>query len=350
MKKLEIVLRKILLRLLLLLNPNAKKDGSHEYNSESKILFIRLNRIGDALVSTPLLKVVKEKTGSGIFVLADRKNKSAFFNNPYIDELIVFNKGFQGIFEIIRFIKENKIDTVVDLHDDVSTTVSLIISLCGAGNKFALEKWNEKIFTRTVPKPDPEKVHVVERIFALSKLFGVDYAGEDINIVYNPLPESIRKAEDYLKQKFSDDKFTVGINISAGSEARYWGTGNFVRLYEFLKNYDINCLVIAAPDDQAKASEISKDYIYSSSNYDEFAAMISRMDMIFTPDTAAVHLASAFKVPVFGIYVKYKTQDMIWSPYASDFDRIITEEPNLNNVKFEEAINKFKPFLEKHLK
>ena len=72
--------------------------------------------------------------------------------------------------------------------------------------------------------------------------------------------------------------------------------------------------------------------------------------MLFSPDTATIHLASIHKKPVFGIYVQYNTDDMVWSPYRSDFDCVITKEPTLENVKFEDVILKFEPFLQKYLK
>ena len=84
------------------------------------------------MVTTPLLDEVKKNIGCKVYVLADSKNYFIFKNNPSIDEIKIFNKGFSGIFEVREFIKQNKIDTIVDLHDDVSTTVSFIIALSGA--------------------------------------------------------------------------------------------------------------------------------------------------------------------------------------------------------------------------
>ncbi len=84
-------------------------------------------------------------------------------------------------------------------------------------------------------------------------------------------------------------------------------------------------------------------------DFDKFAAGILELDMLFSPDTSAIHIASIKRIPVFVLYVKYKTEDMIWSPYNTDFNCIITEESNLVNVSFEEVNKKFIPFLEKHL-
>jgi len=86
-----------------------------------------------------------------------------------------------------------------------------------------------------------------------------------------------------------------------------------------------------------------------SKEFDTFAAGISKLNFLFTPDTSVVHIASIYKIPVFGLYVKYNTQDMIWSPYNTEFDCIVTEEPTLKNISFEEVINKFIPFLERNI-
>ena len=55
--------------------------------------------------------------------------------------------------------------------------------------------------------------------------------------------------------------------------------------------------------------------IFYSKSFEEFSAAVSGLDILFTPDTSIVHIASVFEIPVFGIYVKYNTEDMIWSPF-----------------------------------
>ena len=151
MKKIEIFLKNILLRILLVFSGRKNEKNQENQNKFKSTLFIRLNRIGDALVSTPLLHEIKKNVGCRVYLLPD------------IDELIVFNKGIKGISEVLKFIKEHNIDTVVDLHDDVSTTVSFIVALSKAKNKFGLKKDNEIIYTKTVEKPDHTKIHVVDR-------------------------------------------------------------------------------------------------------------------------------------------------------------------------------------------
>jgi ADP-heptose:LPS heptosyltransferase len=116
-----------------------------------------------------------------------------------------------------------------------------------------------------------------------------------------------------------------------------------------LKNYEINPLILCEPKDVKTAEEISggRFVIFHSQSFNKFSGMISQLDLLFTPDTSIVHIASAFKVPVFGLYVKYKTKDMIWSPYKSDFDAVVTEEKDFLNLDFEKVKTKFLQFFER---
>ena len=351
MKKIEVFLKNILLKVLLMLSAHKNGNNEDKLNNFKSVLFIRLNRIGDALVSTPLLHLVKKNIGCRIFLLADKKNYFAFNNNPDIDKLIIFKKGFLGIYEVLKMIRENNIDTVVDLHDDVSTTVSFIVALSSATNKFALKKENELIYTRTIERPHRSKVHVVDRLLQLGKLFNLNPGKKEIRICYYPGNKSFEMADNFLKNRFDPNNFIVGINISAGSRARFWGTNNYRQLINFLSNYDLSYLLLAKPEDISLAREIiDEERFIFTSDFDNFCAVISRLNFLFTPDTSTVHIAAVFNIPVFGIYVNYDTDEMIWTPYNTTYEAVITKEPTLHNITFNEIENKLKPFIERILK
>lgn len=351
-KKIEQFLKKLLLKLLLLFRKSNDRDSSNPViNSNKKILFVRLNRIGDALVVTPLIDLVKMKTGCIIYVLADKKNHFVFSNNPHIDRVIVFQKGFKGFISILKFIKNEQIDIMVDLHDDVSTTVTFLFTVANVKYKFGLSKINSEIYTHTVQRPNSSSNHIIDRILKLSELFDISYTKDEIKVGYYPKTENLNFAKEIIDQKFPEKKFLVGINISAGSDARFWGVEHFKEIVELLKKYDCNILIFTDLKDRDKVkSIIDEKFIYPvSKDFDKFVAGVLQVDLLFSPDTSAIHIASMKSIPVFGLYVKYKTQDMIWSPYNTDFDCIITEEPTLKNITVEKVKQKFIPFLEKHL-
>ncbi len=274
MKKVEIFFKNIILNLLLM-QKTAKKVKQTEDVRPSKVLLIRLNRIGDGLVTTPLLSELRRDRNLKLYLLADKKNYFVFKNNPSVDKVIIFDKGLKGIFKVLKYIKREKIDTVVDLHDDVSTTVSYIVAMAKVPFKFGLEKKNRKIFTRTIPRPDPVEYHVVERLIQIAKLFAINPEIKNANIHYYPSEKSLDYAKTFLKDKFSLQRFLIGINISAGSGARFWGEERYKKLLDYLKDFNCNILVLSAPGDFREAEIICGDEypLLSSESYDNFASV-----------------------------------------------------------------------------
>lgn len=352
MKNIEIFLRKLLLRIILFLRSNRNKQPLPKFNDKTKILFIRLNRIGDALVTTPLISEVKKQLNSDVYILADKKNKFIFHSVVDADKVVIFNKGILGFFNTLKWINENNFDVIVDTHDDVSTTVTFLTALSRAPLKFALDKENRAVFTHTIKRLDSSKFHIIKRVAEISELFGIKINFDSINVIYNPAPASIETVNHFIKTNFPNKHYLLGINISAGSDARFWGIKRFQKLLEQLSNYNnLDLVMLRSPEDKNLAEKITngKYIIFNDHSFDELAALISKLDMLFSPDTSAVHLASAFKVPVFGLYVHYKTEDMIWTPYKSDFKAITTEEPTLKNLSYNKVIKDFIPFLEEKL-
>ena len=64
-------------------------------------------------------------------------------------------------------------------------------------------------------------------------------------------------SKEFIKSNFDENKFLIGINISAGSEARFWGNENYKLLIEFLISQDVNLLILTDPKDLNLAKVIS---------------------------------------------------------------------------------------------
>lgn len=347
LKQIEISLRHFLLKTLLLFS-GAKKNLKPDLKKGSKILIIRLNRIGDALVTTPLIKILSETGGFEIFVLADKKNKFIFENNPFVHEVIEFKKGLSAYFNLVQYLNSLNFEIVIDAHPDVSTTVSFIVASLKTFT-LGFTKGNEKIYSETITPLPKEKHHIIERLLQFADYLHLTYQPESVNVVYKPKEKSIEAVRKELKTINPENKFLLGINISAGSEARFWGIENYGKLLDLLSNFEVIPVILSSPQDAEKAKIIARNrcYVFNSPDFDSFAAMISFLNFLFTPDTSAVHLASAFEIPMFGIYVKYNTTEKEWYPYRSEYELVVTTEPNFKNLTFETVKEKFLPFLSK---
>ncbi len=64
-------------------------------------------------------------------------------------------------------------------------------------------------------------------------------------------------ATEQIKQMNVDNKFLVGVNISAGSEARFWGVENYQKLLQTLSKFNVRVILYCPPKDLHYALEIT---------------------------------------------------------------------------------------------
>lgn len=343
MPKPEKITKYFSLKIVSLIRKTEKTNGT--INGIKKILFVRLNNIGDALITTPLIGELKKIEGITIDVICSERNKKVFENPELCGKRYIYDKKLKTFFKIIKEINSQNYDCIIDSHDDVSSTASMFIALSNCKFKAALEKSNSKLFTHTVKRPDATIKHPVERIMEISKIFGINPDLENINILFNLSNDSISIAKDFLQNNFKNDKSTIGINLFAGSNARFWGIENYKMLINYLKGKNYNIFLITPESKLDEAKRISGIVPVFSGNLNSVAAIISLSDLLITPDTSLVHIASAFKTPVFGLFVHYNSNEVIWSPYKSKFDCVITKEPTLKNISFDEVSHKLSAFI-----
>lgn len=351
LKKIERTIKTFLLERFIAKHAAGIKNFPFKVDSSSKILLIRLNKIGDALVTTPLISILKEKTGAQLYILADKKNHFVFSGSPYVSGVYVFEKSLAGRGKLFRELQAMEFDILVDLHDDVSNTVTMLAGRLNIPVKIALQKKSEPIYSHVVDKRNPAQFHVIERAAGLLTPFGINPSEQQLKIFLNISQLAYRNAEQRIRDAAPGSGLRVLVNISAGNPARYWGTERYKKLVQFLHAQGVQVLLTAGPAERDFTNEIMEDSsrILLTDSFTDFAAIFNYIDLLFSPDTATVHLASMFAKPVFGLYVQYNTTDMIWTPYGSDFNAVVTQEPTLANMEYDDVIKKFEPFLRKYI-
>jgi ADP-heptose:LPS heptosyltransferase len=350
MRKPEYYTKKLFFGLLKLIFRKSGKDNLQPTFIEKRnILLIRLNNIGDALVTTPFIGQLKNKIDCNIDILCHKRNSVVFENNKSADNVFVLEKGFINFFRMLFRIRKNKYYCIVDTHNDVSATVNLFLILAKSDFRFGVKKQDSNLYTHTIDIQEPLKYHYCERPLFLLNLFGVKPDFENAGPVYNFRRESEDFVKEFKTNNFKDSKFLIGINLFAGSLARFWGTENFKKLILFLKSYPVDIILITPGKVPVNIDELSDKAKILKTDFDKLAALISKLDLLITPDTSAVHLASAYGTPVFGLYVHNNPDDIIWSPYRTDFEYAATTEETLASIKYEDAEGKLKGFLEKRI-
>lgn len=319
-----------------------------DLKNESKILFLRQDRIGDVLVSIPTFKLLKKKFPNlKMDILLGEKNistKSAL--NKYFQNIYLYKKDIINILKLIHSLRITNYTAVIDLLAKPSVTSAIFMRFLRAENKIAINNGGN-IYTHVINDPDQTARHIVERTAMALKAFGINTDSEILEMEYNLSDEIIRKMK--TDAAIDNSKFTLGINLSGSSKSRFWGAQNNIDFINQIadKYGDIEVLIFAVPDYYCIAemiiSRTTKTRLIKTANLDEFAAVISLCDALLSPDTSAVQFSAAFGVPCIALYNNYRhnTGELPWYPYKSEQYSVEGTTNNMEGITVAEVIERF---------
>ena len=345
LKRIEILLRRFLIFVFgFFVSRRNQPSNTHDINS-SKILFIRQDRIGDVLISTPIFASLKAHYPSAIVdVLLSANNHFVLANEPLVRKCWIYQKKIGKVVSLLRSIRKERYDYAVDMMDNPSVTSTLLCLLSGARWNIGIAKDNNYVYDIRVPMLSRRETHIVDRIAQLLTPFYIDPQHENLTIRYFTSHESDEFAERFLSKVHLGKRLLIGMNISAGGASRFWGIENYRALLSFItKEYSgVFPIVLYQPSDIEKAMKIvenNQNVILSplTKTFDHFAAFIKRLTILVSPDTSAIHLASAFNIPSVVLYVQSDKALRIWEPYGSDYEAVVTDVDDLMTIQVEEV-------------
>ncbi|MGB2867164.1 MAG: glycosyltransferase family 9 protein [Bacteroidota bacterium] len=354
-KRIEIGFRRWLVRVLRFLFTRPRRPVENIDFNRSKFLFVRQDMIGDVLVSTPLLAALHDRyPGARIDALLSNKNHFVLERDPAVTKRWVYKKNLSSAVSILRNIRRERYDFIIDLMDNPSATSTVVCLLAGARWNVGIEKENDYAYDIVVPMLSRRDTHIIDRIAQLLTPFRISPSDHIFAIRYVTSPDSDRFAEGFIKTKLPSGRPIVGLNISAGSEVRYWGTRNFSDFISWVTSSHPECiiLILHKPSDRDKAQaihDLAPSAVVSpdTTSFDQFAALIRRLAMLLTPDTSAVHLASAFNVPVVVLYVQSDKSLRIWEPYGTEYEILVTEKDDLSTIPASDVTTAFERLYER---
>jgi len=139
-------------------------------------------------------------------------------------------------------------------------------------------------------------------------------------------------ANIFLKQYYP--KCLIGINLEGAVKGKRI---QFVELEQICKglyqaNNNIQIIILAAPNNlqitTEKVAKITLDYVvtsYKTETILDVAAVIKHLDLVITPDTSIVHIASAFNIPIVTIHEDNRDSHQLFAP-TSKYSRTVFSE------------------------
>ncbi|MCM8799574.1 MAG: lipopolysaccharide heptosyltransferase II [Candidatus Omnitrophica bacterium] len=274
----------------------------------SKILFITLSNIGDAILTLPVLDRLKESFSPCLItVVAGQRNFDIFKDNPYIEKVIIYDKKWplRKKIELFFELRRKKFDIIVDIRH----------SLYGV---LLPAKFKSPLF-RFIPKDIKHKKY--QHLYLIKKMV-VDFQKESKDKIFYIKEEDKNYIDELLKKNGIDpqDKIIV-VASGAKSHLKRWPKENYINLINELKK-DFKIFLVGDNDDISDNRYIfknTKDNVYDltgKTTLGELASLLKRSALLITNDSAVMHLASYLGIPTVAIFGP--TDENRYSPWSKN--------------------------------
>jgi len=312
------------------------------------ILIVRIGKLGDMIATSFVFEVIRRNNPSAnISLITSSGNKNILKDNPTIDKIHFVDSGIRKYLQLL-LLSLIKYDLIIDFNDNPSSTTKLIFSLfrgkVKAGYAFPLY---ESVINLSVPQLEKDNSHIIERMSHFLSSIGFN-CDEEIIKPYLYIGAGEEKEITNLLQKYPGRKI-ISINLSAGAEIRFWDAKNWIELIKKIHILDNNYIFVLlyVRENRLAAREIMSKLeglemiSPEPASFQHFAAWIKYSHILVTPDTSAVHVAGAFKVPVLALYPNSDWNFASWRPYATRFRAIHSAAESVNAISIDEVFNNF---------
>jgi heptosyltransferase II len=274
--------------------------------SPRRILILQTAFLGDAILSTPFIRAVRRVFPDAVIdILVIPENKPLFGADPDIDGILTLDKrrhGFKWL-DFIRLVSEirrSKFDLAFSLQR--SMTSSLIMVLGGVHERIGL--FGQRLLTRTV-KPE-RGLHVRDRYLALLRPFTGGRAFERDTAIHWTRADG--KTADELIAARPEGVPKVGIAPGSKWNTKRWPEEYYLELIKILDGSGAELFLIGGKEDDGLCESLLQKSGSAAANLcgrlsiPESAALIGRLDLMITNDSAPLHIADAVDTPVFAIF------------------------------------------------
>ncbi len=272
-----------------------------EYRGVKRILLISLSCIGDVLLTTPVMKVLKDNfPTAALDVVAGPTSMPIIERHELIDYSITYenkgrHKGVPGAALLVWELRKKKYDLVVDLRN---TAIPYFIR---SSHKITAHRSHLK-------NRDAGGRHAIDRHLDVLELAGLPITCRQMIVT---VPDDVnRKVTEYLQKNDLEDRVLIGIYPGAGSEYKKYPAKKFVEAMEKTAEHtdDAVYVLVGSAADAGTCAEIASAFsgnaVSAAGKLDilELGALLKRCAMMISNDSGPMHLAAALGTPTVAVF------------------------------------------------
>jgi len=328
--------------------PRPRPDWSA---SAHRVLVLRPEGVGDLILTTGLLRAIRERHPSiALDVLTVPNNAPVLAGNPHVRRVHLADPAARlAHWRWLPALRAERYDAVVDAmvaHRAVKTRTVVQLAALGVRRRVGIGgRESDQLYTLPVapppPSPDGREPHQVELIGSLGAAFGVAPDADLSPRLYLSDREREAAARGWSAAaagaRAHGPRVLINVSISpARAPWRRWPFERHAALAAHLRrgHPDIALVVLALPHDRAAAGLVAAQGggVALTASLREMFGLVAAADLVFTPDTGVVHVASAFGTPAVVVTLP---EALTFAPYRIPGATLIAEGRDIARIGLE---------------
>lgn len=289
-----------------------------------KILIVRFSSIGDIILTTPIIRCIKQQLQNAEVHFLTKQNFSTVLEaNPYIDKLHTIKNSLK---EIIPTLKKERFDVVIDLHNNLRT---LKLKTALGVKNYSFNKLNyEKFLITTFKINKLPSIHIVDRYFGAVNNIGVINDGKGLDYFIDAKDEI--DLATVLPQNF-----ITHYNALVVGGSYYTKQIPINKLLELCKISTVPLVLLGGKEDFEIAELVHQKFSQTTVNLcgkiklNQSAFVIKHAQKIITSDTGLMHIAAAYKKIIISVWGN-TIPEFGMGPYLASPESKIIEVKNLS--------------------
>lgn len=295
-----------------------------ELTDARSILLIKLRAVGDVVLSTVVLKNLKEALPEAkIDVLTEPAGAGVLEGNPFLAQTVVYDRRRMSGPGLIRLIRSRRYDAVIDLFCNPRT--ALVTRLSGARVRVGYRFRGRTYAYNTVVEPRGGVVHNTQFNLDALERIGVPIVDRSLHIV--PGEPDEEKAGGILAEHRG--RRIVAINPGGGWTVKRWPLDRFARLADMLiDELGVDILLLWGPGEGEEIEHLRRrmkhrPLVPPATKLLELAAILKRCWFMVSNDSGPMHIGAAMGIPVVGIFGP--TNPLLQGPFGHQHQTVRNE-------------------------
>ena len=272
--------------------------------STRNILVIAMKRGGDAILSIPTFRAIKESLPqSRVTVFANTYANEILERINYIDHIAEYDSRLSSLQKarLVRKLSRDQFDLAVDLTCDYTFEGGLLTYLSGAKYRVGYDIYGRGFLFNKAVKHEGGTPHAIDEILNIVKSINLDTKDKSLRI--SASKEDEETIRQFLREKDVKEKdLLIGIHPGGHYPTQRWLNERFAEVGdEVIKKYKAKVVLMGGPKEEKLVSQIEKKMIndpliFFNQPIGKLLALIQSCHLLICNNSGPLHMATALGI------------------------------------------------------